>query len=458
MFNKKALTLAVAAATAGLSFSAAAAINVTTGAGKVAIANESVTPTTTGTLPVGVGAAGTALDIAGQLGVGVANNDQIFIRFDWTGAELINDLSTGSIDVSGVGSTSLSDGLAGDSSAIFGVTAGTSGFSQTAGVALTIGTSGLGLTGASTSVRMRVYETQTNAINETLDLSDQSVSGAITLGDALSVSFASETATAEVTENFLKFTGPSNTGTMGSFTASASTSFTLANTLVSVAALTDLVTLGTSSVVTYTGDFSFATDVGAYYVSGTTDGTCSTTGSTVVTVDTSSLSSATTTVAAANGRALCVQVDGTSQTIPEATYDAAVTLVHATTTSVPSSTSDSGTVGVIDRNGTTVEVAYLTTFSDYNQRLLINSRHPVAAQYNVTFRTENGVTATPLAKASGTLQPGENLVLKATDLVTLTGGTRCSATVTVVAPSGNISVATTQVNLSDASTDTVSYN
>jgi hypothetical protein len=79
--------------------------------------------------------------------------------------------------------------------------------------------------------------------------------------------------------------------------------------------------------------------------------------------------------------------------------------------------------------------------------------------YTVTFQTEDGTTATALPAATGMLAPNENLALRVTDIVDITGNTtRCSATVTVVAPQGNISVATTQVNLSDASTDTVSYN
>lgn len=469
MFNKKSLSLAVAAAATGLSLNATAQIDVSDALNpnKVAVANESVTPTTTGTLPIGVGATNNALDVTGEIGIGVANNDQIFIRFDWSSAALGGDLALGSLTVTpgtnpAVPSTSLTDGLTGDSNAIFGVTAGASGFPQDASVDLDIGTTGVALTGSTSDVRMRVYESQGDAIAEAAALSDQSVVGAVSLGNALSVNFSAQTAIAEVTADFLEFKdggGTSTTGALGSFTAVASTSFSLAADLSPVTALDNLVNTGTSSIVTYAGDFSFATSPGSYFVSGVTDGTCSTAGSTAVTLDTTTLLAANASVAAADSKALCVTVNGNDETIPEASYTGDVTLVHAVTTSVPSATADSGNIGDIDRNGTTVEVAYLTTFTDYNQRLLINSRHPVAAAYTITFQTEDGVTATANpAFATGILQPNENLVLRATDLVTLTGGTRCSATVVVVAPEDNISVATTQVNLSDASTDTVSYN
>ena len=457
MFNKKCLSLAVAAAATGLSLSAMGAINVTTQAGKIAIANETVTPTTTGILPVGGGNTTGALDVNGQLGVGVTASDQVFVRIDWSSAVLNAAFAASSVSIGTVGASTVTDGLAGDSSAIFGVTALTPGFTQTAGVTLLQGTAGISLSGSSTDIRMRVFESQTNAINETLALSDATATSAVTLGDSLSTVYNANDAIAEVTRNYTQFNnlGTFGTvGTLGTFTASASTNFVVAASLAQVTTLSQVISL-TGSVVTYTGDFAFATSVATAYAIGA--GSC-TAGLTPVTVDTTSFAAATSTVAAANANPLCVTVNGTTELIPETTYDISVNEVHVVTTSVPNSTVSQGTAGDIIRNGTNVEVAYLTTFVDYNQRLLLNSRHSVDAAYTVTFQTEAGVTATALAAASGTLPAGENLVLRAVDLVTITGGTRCSATVTVVAPDTTISVATTQVNLSDASTDTVSYN
>ena len=78
--------------------------------------------------------------------------------------------------------------------------------------------------------------------------------------------------------------------------------------------------------------------------------------------------------------------------------------------------------------------------------------------YNFSFQTEPGVTATAGDAATGTVQPGENLVLRVSDIVTFEGGTRGSGTINVVAPSNRVDIATTQVNLSDGGTDTVVYN
>ncbi len=479
MFNKKTLSTAVAAAATGMSLgkvlgvagvaavtsglsatSAVAQINVTGTVGNaVVIAAESVSVGTTGVDTVGVGEA-TALDVQGQLGIGVAGSDQVFLRFDWTDAELAEDLALGSIvvtDATGgtIGSTSLTDGQTGDSSAIFGVTADGDGFSQTSGFVLDVGTSGIGLAASSSDVRVRVFETQTNAINETLALTDQSLANAVSLQSALTISFSSQTATAEVTEDFLEFTS-GVTGTLGFLTVAANTNLVADSTtgFQAISDFDDLVSTGTSSTVTYTGDFSFATASGFFLGTGPS---CATS-SPGLSVDTSTFATATADLVDANTNALCVTVDGANETIPEASYDAAVVAVHDVTSSSPNSTSDSGTVGEIDRNGTTVEVAYVTTFTDYNQRILINSRHPVDVPYTITFSSEDGVTTSALPAASGTLTAGENLVLRARDVVAITGGTRCAATVTVVAPSNNISVATTQVNLADGGTDTVSYN
>jgi hypothetical protein len=483
MFNKKTLSSAVAAATTGislgkmltvagvaataggLSMGSMAQIDVTntTAPGNVAIANESIAPTTTGTLPVGVGASG-PLDVTGQLAVGIPNDEQIYMRFDWSSASPLgmvggSNLVVGPNSVAGSSATVPSgDDLDGNEFAvIFGVTAGTAGFSQTAGFYLSVGTAGIELSGSSTDVRVRIYEEQSQALaaGTAGKLSDQTASGAVSLGDALSVSFSPETAIAEVTTNFTEFDNTGTTGELGSFTASANTSFVLATGLTPITTVDDLVNTGTSSVVTYTGDFSFATGSPNFYISSSTSG-CSY--GTDVSVETSAMQSATTTVAIANGFPLCVQVTG-DEDIPETTYDADVVLVHDVTSSSPNVTEDSGEVGSIERNGTTVHVAYLTTFEDYNQRLIMNSRHPVPAMYTVTFKSENGTTCTGTDLASGMLPAHENLVIRVRDLVEVEGdSTRCSATVTVVAPDTNIDIATTQVNLSDGGTDTVVYN
>lgn len=116
--------------------------------------------------------------------------------------------------------------------------------------------------------------------------------------------------------------------------------------------------------------------------------------------------------------------------------------------------------GSIKRDGTTVEVPYLTTFADYNQRLVLVNRGSTDAAYTISFTPDvaTGATSTAGTAATGTLKAGKTTVLKATDIVTITGSSRTAATVTIVGPDAKISAATTQVNLSDKSTDTVKLN
>jgi hypothetical protein len=115
----------------------------------------------------------------------------------------------------------------------------------------------------------------------------------------------------------------------------------------------------------------------------------------------------------------------------------------------------SGALGTVTREGTTIQVPYITTFADYNQRLVLVNRGASAVPYTISFTEEAGVTATAGSMATGTLAANETKIIKATDIVTLAGATRTAATVVVTAPSSTIDAATTSVNLSDKSTDTV---
>ena len=51
-------------------------------------------------------------------------------------------------------------------------------------------------------------------------------------------------------------------------------------------------------------------------------------------------------------------------------------------------------LGSITRDGTTVHIPFLTTWADYNQRIVVSNRGANPADYWITFRPEEGVTAT----------------------------------------------------------------
>ena len=158
---------------------------------------------------------------------------------------------------------------------------------------------------------------------------------------------------------------------------------------------------------------------------------------------------------------LCVQVDndGPNDTpIPATKYMGEITLGTGATALKLAD----GTIGDIKRNGTTVKLTYLTISSKYNQRLIIVNDSASDATYSISgFSAEEGVMVEALDKASGTIPAGHTDVIKVAEIVDITHSTgdykRTAATLSINADSDDIQVATTQVNLSDGSTDTVLY-
>lgn len=157
---------------------------------------------------------------------------------------------------------------------------------------------------------------------------------------------------------------------------------------------------------------------------------------------------------------LCLKVDGETAIPGTDAYAATVTHTSALGANAaflpPSSTH---TLGSIDRDGSTVRIAYLTTNQKYNQRLVVVNRTNGPVEYSMTFQTAAGTTATAGDAASGTLQPGRT-VLMVRDIVEFattgrdTGG-HGSAEMAVVAARNAIDAATVITNKDDGSTDTV---
>ena len=111
-------------------------------------------------------------------------------------------------------------------------------------------------------------------------------------------------------------------------------------------------------------------------------------------------------------------------------------------------------LAAIGRDGTSYNIPYLTTFSEYNQRFSIVNHGTKTVAYKFEFQSEEGVTTAPGAAASGELAPGQ-VVLKTTDIVEIMGGNRASAVLSIVAAMGTTSAAVQQVNLATRGVDTV---
>ena len=121
-----------------------------------------------------------------------------------------------------------------------------------------------------------------------------------------------------------------------------------------------------------------------------------------------------------------------------------------------------GSLASIERNGASAEIAYLTTSEKHNQRLIIVNRgaRPVPIT-SITFTSEDGTDVELSATAQAAMDAGllvvpgnSSFVARMDETLMITGNSRrTAASVAFAATPGNLSVATTQVNVSDGSTD-----
>ena len=175
-------------------------------------------------------------------------------------------------------------------------------------------------------------------------------------------------------------------------------------------------------------------------------------------------------LAAGEKHHLCVDVDvngpeSNESPIPEGSYEATVSaLLEGGDLDDPEALGE-GVIGRIGRNGASVNIAYLTTSEKHNQRVIVvnRGRQPISiADYS--FQTEDGTSveltdAAMAAQAAGAMiAPGETVVRRVSDMIEISGDSRRTAlTMSFNGLARNISVATTQVNLEDSSTDTVMW-
>lgn len=156
--------------------------------------------------------------------------------------------------------------------------------------------------------------------------------------------------------------------------------------------------------------------------------------------------------------ALCMMVDEkNTMPIPNTDYMATVKYTKLANAMFPRA-DQTVAIGSIGRTGTTVQIPYLTTYENYNQRVVLSNRGSAEAKYMIMFRPEAGVMATAGDAAEGMLPPNSTMVLRAADVVSLEGGSRTAATVTVVADPKMIDVTSVIVNRESRDTDTVVHH
>ena len=170
---------------------------------------------------------------------------------------------------------------------------------------------------------------------------------------------------------------------------------------------------------------------------------------------------------------VCVNVDVAGPTtnmtaIPAGTYTATAHIKRNNGANTPlQMVGEEGTFGAIRRNGASVEIPYLTTSAKHNQRLIVVNRGtrdvPVTS---IEFTSEADTDAELMSTVQAALDAGlvvvpagETMVIRMDETISITGGSaRTAATIAFFGTAGKLSVATTQINLSDGSTDTVVYN
>jgi len=418
------------------------------------------------TNPVQVG----AMDMKVTPGFAVALSGTYYMRMDLTNAIIATAPAVGSWGVShgastlGVITASLqSGGASGASTAIYLMTNTISASTTTDFITVPM-TNIAALGTAQVSTKLSFYSTlaqATNAVAGT-NIGEQS-QALVAFADVVSPAATATAVQASVSSDFKNYSITANANNASATDASLGAFTNTLNTASphdadgTLAIKADAYAPATS-VMTVTGDLStgtwFMDTTAACPLAGAT-GTTPIAATQKLTLNAAKTSGTITGTIFDASSFICNVVDGTNAT-PAGTYAISATYAAAAANDLVQ-TWTGAALGAISRNGTTNQINYLTTFSGYNQRVILTNRSTVAGTYAFTFQTETGVTAVAGTAATGTLAASSVTVLKVADIVTLTGGSRAAATFTAVLAGSNVGVATTQVNLSDGATDTVTY-
>ena len=114
-------------------------------------------------------------------------------------------------------------------------------------------------------------------------------------------------------------------------------------------------------------------------------------------------------------------------------------------------------LAMIERDGATVHIPFLSLAAKFNHRILIRNHSSQDVDYNITFSPEAGTTATPGPMASGTVGGGELKVLSASEVVSLEGKSRTAATLTAPIAGEMLEVSTSLANRNTGDVDTETF-
>lgn len=436
------------------------------------------------------------LDVYGSVGIGLAADQKIYVRVELTNAAFNAAVAAGDLKVTDSTSAPAASALdltdaANDVAVRSADTVSQGGAQKDKVVVFTVSPASgqkfevadqyrltipsLLVTGGSdVGVKVTVHDTIVNAVNGAAALSTANNAAVVKFVDGGKVTFTPATVTADADTLFKKFQGVAYGAKteVGNIVVATEAGVVAADG--STLSLDEVFNVAADkSILTLTGDFSnadysinnaagcgavtqqitlfVANDAAATNTNNKTTGKAN--AEYKVALGTSGLG-----IAAADTTktlTLCVAKQDNGLVLNATEFKSAIAFDKTATGAWAHPAVASTLTGTIVRNGVTVQVPYLTTFADYNQRLVLVNRGTTDAAYSIAFTPETGVTTTAGAAATGTLKANATTVLSAKDIVTVTGATRTAATITVVAADSKIDVATTSVNLSDKSTDTV---
>lgn len=472
MLNKNILAAAVAVAFTG---GASATVNLDAAGttadpiGTVVIATESFGTTdlnTDGSLPVTIDATNgltNNTDITFELGFGLDLDDELYLRIDLDNAEFgtAPALATTSMPViDGV----IVQGGVGEDFVIFSITNdpdATGAAALGAGEAITLTSTRYDTaTSGTVTAQYRLYDEQSEAANATTDtLTDTDEVAFIELASGVDGSFTtSNTVTATVASVFTEFSNDSTLEELGTIDVADLVdpdAVTFQNIPYDIGELVDDSTAVTISV---TGDFS----AGTFFLSTSVD--CSTSDVAAELNDAFTVASFEASDFTTQEYTFCVSLaeadadDGVTAGF-DPDEDRAVRAEYAVVVpGLTTGTSFTGSVGEVVYDTTSVDIPFITTFADYNQRIYIVNTSSTEATYSFTFYTEEGIEVEGSNVAEGTVPANEVTLILATELVEITGGNRVAAVLDVELSDANVSVATQIVSRESGETDTIVLN
>ncbi len=458
MFTRKILEVAgmVAVIAALGQLPAQAAVNLNTGNGSLTYATETLV--TTGAVTVGsetyyVLAAPSPsgrLSFVAQVGRAVAAGELIQVRFN-LGNMVFAGSTAPTLAIAGASAatvTPVAGGAGGDAQVRFSVTAGASEpIAATAMMTLTVRALGVLVDRAGTArVGTRVGASGGFSFTDSVT--------AFRVASGLREKVNSISPVVKFADSFRTFAGklvanvgrvlvrlPPGTGKARVFSAAASAPASISNMLSTTAS---------ESTVTFSGELGFTSDV---FLSDAAD--CGTKDEEGVLDGSDEWTSVN--LVAANGKHLCIAVDGTTSIPATAAYQAAVSYGGIANAAFPPGNADV-VLGKVVREGVTVNLPFVDTDSSTNFRIVLTNRGNELARYNFEFTPPGDTTVQANRLSEGTLEPNSSVILKARQVVRVVSGrTYTAASLTVGASPEMIDIMTIQTNKNDGSTDTVRY-